>query len=239
MTPNCLLLDNLSETILVQILIYKIGWYNEIIREDVKRDQEETQDCQRSILHILDPEALRTTLQTLQKFKVLDFWDISVILTTPHRHSSSPRYSFFFFLPGKQTLFACYLLFHKCGSYKKHFCCLLTQGFLYSLSCSTIWLLILPDRQKKIRLNFVTPSHRTSCIFQTQLGHGRTSQSKHSEANGWVIPHPEPDREKSPQRCHTQKKLCPPKKIYRFRVSDCFSSPLFICCANCWFISWI
>ena len=46
MTPNCLLLDNQSETFLVQILIYKDN--------DEEKGQEETQDCQRSIPPILD-----------------------------------------------------------------------------------------------------------------------------------------------------------------------------------------
>ena len=55
MTPNCLLLDNLSETFLVQILIYKNRKIKQIIREYEERDQEETQDCQRSIPSILAP----------------------------------------------------------------------------------------------------------------------------------------------------------------------------------------
>ena len=42
MTPNCLLLDNQSETFLVQILIYKNRMVKRIIREDEERDQEET-----------------------------------------------------------------------------------------------------------------------------------------------------------------------------------------------------
>ena len=40
---------------LVQILIYKSRMVKRIIREDEKRDQEETQDCQRGIPSILDP----------------------------------------------------------------------------------------------------------------------------------------------------------------------------------------
>ena len=39
---------------LVQILIYENRMIKRIIREDEKRDQEETQDCQRSIPSILD-----------------------------------------------------------------------------------------------------------------------------------------------------------------------------------------
>ena len=55
MTPNCLLLDNQSETFLVEILIYKKNWMvKRIIREDEERDKEEIQDCQRSIRSILD-----------------------------------------------------------------------------------------------------------------------------------------------------------------------------------------
>ena len=50
-----LLLDNQSETFLVQILIYKNRMVKWILREDEKRDQEETQDCQRNIPSILDP----------------------------------------------------------------------------------------------------------------------------------------------------------------------------------------
>ena len=37
MIPNCLLLDNQSETI--------FGIRKQILRKDEKRDQEETQDC--------------------------------------------------------------------------------------------------------------------------------------------------------------------------------------------------
>ena len=55
MTPNCLLLDNQSETFLLQILINKNGMEKRIFRVDEKRDQEETQDSQRSIPSILDP----------------------------------------------------------------------------------------------------------------------------------------------------------------------------------------
>ena len=54
MTPNYLLLDNLSETFLVQILIYKNRMVKRIFRKDEERDQEETQDCQRNIPSILD-----------------------------------------------------------------------------------------------------------------------------------------------------------------------------------------
>ena len=69
-------------------------------------------------------------LQTLQKFKVPDIRDISVILTPPHRHSS-----FFDILPSsfrKENIVIYYL---KTRFIKKHFCSLLTTGFLYSLSC--------------------------------------------------------------------------------------------------------
>ena len=55
MTPNCLLLDKQSEKNFGQILIYKNRIVKRIIREDEERDQEETQDCQRSITSILDP----------------------------------------------------------------------------------------------------------------------------------------------------------------------------------------
>ena len=55
MTPNCLLLNNQSENILVQILIYEKRMEKQIIAEDEKRDQEVTQDCQRSISSTLDP----------------------------------------------------------------------------------------------------------------------------------------------------------------------------------------
>ena len=63
MTPNCLLLDNQSETFLVQILIYKNRIVKRIIREDEKRNQEETQNCQRSIPSIL-PWGTVNNLQT-------------------------------------------------------------------------------------------------------------------------------------------------------------------------------
>ena len=44
MTPNCILLDKQSETILFQILIYKNSMVKRITRENEERDQEETQD---------------------------------------------------------------------------------------------------------------------------------------------------------------------------------------------------
>ena len=43
MTPTCLLLDNQSETFLVQILIYKNGMVKRIIWEAEERDKEKTQ----------------------------------------------------------------------------------------------------------------------------------------------------------------------------------------------------
>ena len=55
MIPNCVLLDNQSETFLVENLINKNRMVKRIIKEDEERDQEETQDCQRSIPSILDP----------------------------------------------------------------------------------------------------------------------------------------------------------------------------------------
>ena len=44
----------IQKPFLVQILIYKNGIRKQIFREDEKRDQEETQDCQKSISSILD-----------------------------------------------------------------------------------------------------------------------------------------------------------------------------------------
>ena len=49
------IVDNQSKTILVQIAIYKKGIRKQILREDEKKDQEETEDCQRSISSIQDP----------------------------------------------------------------------------------------------------------------------------------------------------------------------------------------
>ena len=53
---------------LVQILIDKNGMIKRILREDEKKkDQEETQDCQRSIS--CTPEALRTTFRRYKNLK--------------------------------------------------------------------------------------------------------------------------------------------------------------------------
>ena len=85
-----------------------------IIKEDEKRDQEETQDCQRS-----DPfhsQATPNNLLTLQKFKVLDFRDISTY--SNHTSSSHSLSSIFLFL----------LLFAK----KANIVCLL---FIFSQTC--------------------------------------------------------------------------------------------------------
>ena len=58
-----------QKSFLVQILIYKNGIRKQILREDEKRDQEETQDCQRSISSILDPKELRTTFRRHKNLK--------------------------------------------------------------------------------------------------------------------------------------------------------------------------
>ena len=92
-----------------------------IIREDEVRDQEETQDCQRSILSSLD----------LRHFKQLaDFIKIQSPRLSCHTNRTSSslflsQYSFFFFLTGnKNYLFVIYYL------NKNHLCYLLTTGFL-------------------------------------------------------------------------------------------------------------
>ena len=76
-----------------------------ILREDEKRDQEETQDYQRSISSILDPRHSEQP-SDFTKFKVPDFRDVGVSLTAPHRHSSSlDILSSFVCFPGKHRLF--------------------------------------------------------------------------------------------------------------------------------------
>ena len=85
MTPNCLLLDNQSETFLVQILIYK-KWKNESAETIRKGTRKKLKAAKEASLPFLT-RGTPNNLQTLQKFKVPDVRDISVILTTPHRHS--------------------------------------------------------------------------------------------------------------------------------------------------------
>ena len=85
----------------------------QIIREGEEKGKEETQDCQRSIPSILDPS---------HSGQPADFIKIRSPLCHTNRISSLlflSQYSFFFFLPGKQTLFAC--LSHKCDSIKTFF----------------------------------------------------------------------------------------------------------------------
>ena len=65
--------------------------------------------------------------------------------------------SIFFLLFVRKANIVCLLFIVSQTCFKKHFCYLLTTGFLYSLSCWTISPLILADRQKKIWLNCVTP----------------------------------------------------------------------------------
>ena len=81
-----------------------------IFRDDEKKDQEVTQDCQRSIPSTLDPRHSEQP-SDFTKFKVSDFRDICVILTAPHRHSSFLDILSYKFLPEKQTsLFVIYCL---------------------------------------------------------------------------------------------------------------------------------
>ena len=90
-----------------------------ISREDEERDKEETQGCQRRISSILDlghskqpADFIKIQSPRLQRYK---------------HHTNCSSLSFFlnwysfFFLPGKQTLFACYLLSHKWVSIKTIF----------------------------------------------------------------------------------------------------------------------
>ena len=92
-----------------------------IFREDVKRDQEETQDRQRSILSIRNPR---------HSEQHSDFTKIQSPRLKRHKcHSnrtslslSLTRYSFF-------LSFVCYLLSHKRVLIKTIFCCLLKNEF--------------------------------------------------------------------------------------------------------------
>ena len=96
-----------------------------IIRDDEKKDQEETQDYQRSILSILDP---RHSKQPLQKFKVPDFRNISVILTAPHRYSSSLDILSSSF--GQESRHCFLVIYCLSNVFQwKHFCYLLKAGF--------------------------------------------------------------------------------------------------------------
>ena len=79
MTPNCLLFDN---QFLVLILIFK---NQEWMRKKTKNKR-------KTAIEASLPFSTRGTpnnLRTLQKFKVQDIRDISVLLTSPHRHSFS------------------------------------------------------------------------------------------------------------------------------------------------------
>ena len=78
-------------------------------REDEKKNQVGTQDCQRSIPSILNPWHSEKR-STLQKFKVLDFRDISVTLNASHRHSSSHDIISYFCQESKHRLFVIYCL---------------------------------------------------------------------------------------------------------------------------------
>ena len=63
MTPNCLLLDNQSETVLVQILIYKNGIIELILREGKKKGPRRNSRLPKKHLFHSRPEVLRTTFR--------------------------------------------------------------------------------------------------------------------------------------------------------------------------------
>ena len=97
-----------------------MGWKNESSERMRKGTKKKFKTTKEASL----PFSTRGTpnnLQILQKFKVPDFRDISITLTTPHHHSSSLDI-LSSFLPGKQTSFVCYLS-HKRVSIKTIFCC--------------------------------------------------------------------------------------------------------------------
>ena len=125
MAPNCLSLDNQSETIFSP----KNGIRKQILREDEKRHQEETEDWQRRIFSILDPRHSEQA-SDVTKFKVPDFRDVSVTLTAPHRHSSSlDILSSSVCQEIKHCLFVCYSLSHERVSIKTIFLLLLNNRF--------------------------------------------------------------------------------------------------------------
>ena len=119
---------------LVQILIYKNGMKKWIFREDEKRDQEETKDCQRNIPSVLDPRLSKRTSSDFTKIQVPGFRDISVILTAPHRHSSFLDI-LSLFLPGKQTSFVCFFIVSQTCFNKNDFLLFVKQRFF-----SILWV---------------------------------------------------------------------------------------------------
>ena len=148
-----------------------------ITRKDEERDQEETQDCQRSIPSILDPRH-PNNLQTLQKFKAPDLRDISVILTAPHRHSFSLDILSTFCQESKHCLLVIYCLTNVFQW--KPFLLFVNNGFflffelLDNLATHITW----SSEEDPVELCHSFPSW----IFQTHRGHGRIWQSKYSEA---------------------------------------------------------
>ena len=109
-----------NQTFLVQILIYKNRMIKRIIREDEERDQEEIQDCQRSILSILDAK---------HSEQPSDFTKIQSLIVT------LPLWIFFLLLFAWKANIVCLLSIVSQTCFNKNYFHLLTTGFVYSLSC--------------------------------------------------------------------------------------------------------
>ncbi len=124
MTPDCILLDNQSETFLIQILIYKNRMLKRVIRENKKRDQKTTRDCQ-------------GTLNNLPAIKIQSPRLLEILGSRrPHLVTFLSQYSSSVCQESKHC---CFIVSKKCFN-KTIFVKFLATGFsVYYLSC---WLSI-------------------------------------------------------------------------------------------------
>ena len=104
-----------------------------IFREDEKREQEETQDYQRSIPSILDPMHSEQP-SDVTKIQIPGFTDISVALTAPHRHTSSLDILSSSVFQDVNIVYLLFIVSQMCFS-KNDFLLFSKTRFLYSLSC--------------------------------------------------------------------------------------------------------
>ena len=128
MTPNCLLLDNQSQPFLIQILIYKNRMLKRVIRENKKRDQKATRDCQtfqfstRGTLNNLP--AIK--IQSPRLLEILESYETHLIITFLSQYPSSVC---------QESKYCCSIVSQKCFN-KTIFVKFLATGFSgYYLSC--------------------------------------------------------------------------------------------------------
>ena len=173
------LLDNQSETILVQILVYKNGIIKRILREDKKKGPRRNSRLLKNHLFPSRPEVVRKTFSRykISKSQTLE----TLVLLEPHLIVTFPLSILFLLLFARKANLVCllFIVSQTCFNKKRFFVVVKQRVF------SILWV-----AKQSRHLYYLTVRRRSgwtvstpSMDLSTQRGHGRIWQSQQPEAN--------------------------------------------------------